>query len=305
MHKRTKRTMLLAASLMPFVLGISTTMAVKGLATAPALYSDMKERAGEWHSYAEHQQADPAAAQSVADTLAPVHRSICAAANWERTTGGITGSPGKGAVSAALKSSCEGLDAIDETLHATVGRNAQRSKSLAAALSDLEAIPEQEDISIFERQKLFRATVGKIKAELAGGNAENLREKVNAQVAILRNGVIQLDGEDGDFGARQASAIASLKTQLAGVEKTVNGFLAQGVSADGTVEPAELLSSGAAILRWWPRMIPQILLAVAVDLSILWMAAFLAASRASLRDAEIALRRKVRVLRHKSQNLKG
>lgn len=307
MNKKTKRTIILGASLSPFVIGISTIMAIKGLTMAPALYFDMRERAQEWVSYAEYRQADPAAAQSVADTLAPVHHSICTAADMEGSQGLITGSPGKGAVSAALVSSCTGLDAIAETLQQTVERNTRRTESLTAALEALRKIPEQEDLSIFERQNKFRGLASEIRADLAEGSAENLREKVSAQISVLSNSIVQLEPQNGQFGERQTSAVASLKLQLVEVDRIVKGFLELSTSSEDMAEPADLLSSGAAIKRWWPRMVPQILLAIAVDLSILWMATFLTLSRASLRETETALRRKAgnsRARTNRSNNLK-
>ncbi|MCJ2187896.1 hypothetical protein [Novosphingobium beihaiensis] len=296
MNNRTKRALWLGIGLTPFVLCISTTMAVKGLTTAPALQADMVYEAGQWQTYVERQQTNPAAARSVADTLAPLKQSICTAAELESSGGTITGSGGPGAVSGALQSSCAGLKTILETIEAAAERDLARSKSLTEEIDRLRAIPEREDLSVFERQRAFRKATDKIKADLADGSAENLREKINAQLAVLRSSVIELEGEDGRFGARQAAAISNLKSQLGEVEKIVSDFLGAGNAdeAQEMAEPADLLWSGAAIARWWPRMIPQIALGVAVDFIILWMAAFLAVNRASLREMQDAFATKER-----------
>ena len=289
MNKRTKRVLMLGTCLAPFVIGVSTVMAVKGLSSGPALYNDMEERAAEWQAYAQAQLSDPTASQSVIDTLSPLKNSVCQVAGLEERDGILSGSPGKGALSAALVSSCMGITAIVTGLEDTYLRSEERRVNVTAVIQQLQSIPEMAGTPIFERQDLFRKQLVLLRKELSGGASENFRETVAAQIAVLSNSVITLETNEGELGSRQRAATASLKSQLGEVESIVNNFLAQTAPPETLNEPAELLSSGAAILRWWPRLTPQILLAVGVDLAILWMAGFLAVSRAALRELEAEL----------------
>lgn len=290
MNKRLKRTILLGVCLSPFVAGISTVNAINGLSAAPSLYYDMKERAGEWQDYAHAALAAPEAARTIADTLAPSKESICLTAGLEESEGIITGAAGEGALSAAFVSACASMKAIDVTLKDTAQRNDERTLNAAAIIERLLAIPEQSALGIFERQDAFRDAVAPLKDALAAADAENLQEKVRAQAAILTNSVATLETQDTAFGERQRAAVAALQAQLRSVEATLNAFLDESAPRAELTEPADLLSSGAAIARWWPRLLPQILAAIGVDLAILWMAGFLAVSRASLKDMKAAPR---------------
>ena len=294
MTRQTKRLVLLALTVSPVVLAVSTSMAVVGLASQPAVYIEMTEVAQDWRDYVEQQQADPAAAQPVADTLAPVEESICRSADLELNSGGVTGSGGEGTVSAALESTCAALGKISETLEATALRSAQRTEKLDELLKTLRETPERQELSIFERRKKFEAIEDEIRAVLAEGGSENLRDKVSAQTALLSDSLIELDNQGGQFGERQSSAVGALKKQLGSVNMTVGKFLAQSVAGGEVQEPREILWSGAAILRHWTRLLPQLVLAVAIDLSPLWLGYFLLVSRQRLAETKAALRRKAR-----------
>jgi len=289
MSKKIKRIILLGVSLAPFVGLISTVNAVKGLSTAPALYFDMNAKARDWQSYSHAALAGPAAAQAVADTLAPSRESICLTARLEETDGIVTGAAGKGATSAALASACAAITAIDATLQDAAQRNDERRTDAAKVAGTLLDIPERDDLGIFERQRAFDEALAPLKDALADARNEKLRETVRAQTAILAASVATLETQEGEFGERQRAAVAALKTQMQDVQGTLNGFLDEIAQAPEIDPPAPLLSSGEAIAQWWPRLLPQILAAVGVDLAILWMAGFLAVSRASIKDMKAAL----------------
>lgn len=284
MNKRTKRTILLGVCLSPFVLGISTVNAVKGLSTGPALYYDMEEKAAEWEGYANQYGSDPETVQSIADTLAPLKNSICTTAGLEEREGLVTGSRGAGALSAALVSACTGLTALDSSLEENRNRSSARRDQIISLLDQLLEVPEQKDLSIFKRQDRFEEIAAALKAVLSAGNPTNFRSTIRAQVAILANSVAELETKEGAFGARQRAAVSELKKQLNEAKAIVSEFLETGATVSSVQEPDALLSSEEAIARWWPRLLPQILAAVGVDLAILWMAAFLSVGRVTLRE---------------------
>lgn len=289
MNKRMKRIVLLGVCLAPFIGFVSTTNAIKGLAAPPALYFDLNAKARDWQSYSHAALSGPAAARAVADTLAPSRESICLTARLEETDGIVTGAAGKGATSAALASACAAMTAIDATLQDAAQRNDERRTQAAQVAETLLDIPERDDLGIFERQKAFDDALAPLKDALADARNEKLRETVRAQTAILAASVATLETQEGAFGDTQRAAVAALKSQLQDVQGTLNGFLDE-IAQDADVDPpAPLLSSGEAIAQWWPRLLPQILAAVGVDLAILWVAGFLAVSRASIRDMKDAL----------------
>lgn len=281
MNKRIVSIIALAAALTPFVLLISTTNAVKGLAAAPALYMDMKDKSALWQQYAEDSLMGAASAQSVKDTIEPLRVSLCTMAGSEHRDGTLTGSGGDGAVSAGYISACSSVGAISDSLIESGLRGDIRRGIIREAIGRLLEIPEQDNKSIFDRQDQFTDEVAILKEALASVRSDGLRKTVNAQIAVARSSVPKLDTADNAFGRKQDAAIANLERQLSQVERIVHGYLETEDSALLT-KPYRLLSSGEAILHYWRRLTPQILTAVGVDLAILWLAAFLAVSRSNL-----------------------
>ena len=286
MNKRTSSVIALAVCLTPFVLGISTVNAVKGLSTAPAAHMDMMDKAAEWQAYVERHTSTSVSARSVMDTIEPLKMSLCTTAGLEERGGLLTGSPGKGAVSGGYAAVCSSTTAISNTLGEAARRSEDRNAEANAALSELLDIPELDDVSIFDRQDAFTEAAAVLKKTFSGAQAENLEETVKAQLAIAKNAIPSIETADTRFGASQRQAVIDLKRQFTNIESVVAEFLESGPSQVELEQPEALLPSGEAILRYWSRLTPQILVAVGVDLAILWLAAFLSVSRANLRRLE-------------------
>ena len=290
--KKTKQTILLGAALSPFVLLISTTMAVKGLATPPALQMDMTENSKAWHNFANDVLDNSHSAQSLVDTLAPLENTLCTMADLEEKNGVLTGSPGVGAVSAAYVSSCSAVQEITRSLRETVEKQAERESEVSNLVDELRAIPREQSLPIFERQSAYRDASARLSLSLGEGESDALEAQVRAQLAVLSGIVAPLEEDDGAFNRKQQSAISGLKAQLANIEGIVSDFLDSEHNSAAQEQPDGLLTSGKAIMLYWGRLLPQIMLAIGVDLAILWMAAFLAASRAGLRELEADLMNK-------------
>ena len=284
--KRTKKIMYLSAALAPFVVGISTINAVKGLSSAPAAYMEMTEKAPQWVEYARAELTDPSAALSVQRTIIPLRDSICGAADAELEHGLISGASGAGALSGSYFTICKSFTSITDTLQTSVEASDSRVDAFNALVDRLVAIPEQDDVSIFERRDQFEEAAVALETLVADGRSENLRKTVGAQIEIATNSVFALETQDGAFGNRQRAAIQSLKDQLSRAEGILLEFLSEEDDAADVARPEPLGSSEAAIAQYWQRLVPQILAAICVDLAVLWMAAFLAAGRASLRETE-------------------
>lgn len=284
MNNRVKSIALLGMALSPFVLLISTVSAVKGLSSAPALQMNLKDSAEAWGAHIDSRTLEETNPESVASAIAPLSVSICNAAQGERENGLLSGSKGPGAISATYQSVCVSLEAITDSLM-DANLNAVKHKAEIQALrAKLQDIPEQDDVPIFERQRQFSETAAKVRDLLSTEASSALRDTVSTQIDLALSSVVTLQTRDGAFGDRQAEAIENLIAQLDQAAATLHAFL----DADSSVlseKPAPLLSSGRAIAQYWPRLTPQILAAVGVDLAILWVAAFLAVSRGETQRA--------------------
>lgn len=279
-HAQRIHVLALAGAMLPFILGISTYNAVLGNAGPPSLVYDMRDRAQAYVEYYHATETDSGRALSAVATLEPLRDSTCYLAEQERQSGILTGSSGRGATSAAYMSACRNIGAIIATLNETVARTAGRGAEAGRLLADLQAIPADTTISVFERQARFRSAAREIAALVASAGTERVSARLGPQLEILEASIAGPGTAGGPLGQRQAAANSSLHDTLGTVRDTVRALVAHGVDTpDG--EPAELRDMGAAVLAYGHRNIPQILIAVLTDIMPGWFLALLNVSRAT------------------------
>lgn len=272
----------LAICLMPFTLGISTTYAVLGNAGAPSLIYQMRDKALEYEAHYSASATDSSGAQSAKAALLPLESLICALVDGERESGLLTGSAGSGTVSAAYFSVCESVQTIIETLAETAQRTDERRDLARQILAELVAIPDDTGLSVFERQANFRNKTGALEKLIEESAAEKVADRLRAQLNIIASSIAALGVKGGEFGARQDRAVQNLKTNVELVSGAVEDLLA--VDARVSVEPpGPLLPMDAAVLVYWQRNIPQILIAIAVDFMTLWFVGLLMVTRTTAR----------------------
>ena len=268
----------LAVSMLPFMLGISTSNAILGTAGPPSLVYEMRDHAEAYREYYYQTETDAARSQSAVQTLVPIGSSTCYLAEQEGESGILTGSPGRGATYAAYMSACRNIGEITRTLNETVERTAERSAAAEGLLAELQAIPNNTTLSVFERQAAFRDAAREVEAMAAGANAERVSARLGPQLEILEASIAGLGTSGGALGQRQATANANLRDTLGTVRDTVLAFVSGG-SDEPPTAPGALSYMGAAVAAYWHRNIPQILLAVLTDLMPGWFLGLLMVSR--------------------------
>ena len=270
----------LAFALMPFVLSISTYYAVIGNAGSASLVYDMRDKAQDWNTYYDQSIADASAAQSAHAALLPLQSSICGLAESERSGGVLTGSKGYGATSAAYTSGCSSLGTILDTLIDTITRTEERRVNAVQIITTLQSIPKNSSKTAFERQDEFREQTTALQDILSKSSAEKVSERLSAQLDILEASVATLGTEDNAFGQKQTQAVHNLKGSLELVSEAVSELLDDS-DVQIVPSPDELLDSGTAVFVYWKRNLPQILLAIMIDLSSLYFLGLLMVSRAA------------------------
>ncbi len=270
----------LAMALMPFVLSISTYYAVIGNAGSASIVYDLRDKAQDWSEYYDQAIADASAAQSAHAALLPLKSSICGLAESERSGGILTGSKGRGAVSAAYTSGCDSVSTILDTLDETITRTQTRRSDAVKIITALQNIPKDSSKTAFERQDEFREQITVLLDILSKSGAEKVSDRLSAQLDILKASIATLGTEDSAFGQKQAQAVHNLKASLELVSDAVSKLLNDG-DTQVITPPDELLDSGAAVFVYWKRNIPNILLAIMIDLSSLYFLGLLMVSRAA------------------------
>ena len=258
---------------MPFTIGISTYSSVQGTAGGPSIVFDMRDSAAAHRVFYEASVAETGGALTALTSLQPLESSVCEMMDREAATGALSGSKGKGGVHAALLSVCESVRAIIGTLADTVERTEARREVAAGILADLQAIPNDTSLNVFERQAAFRVKADALYRVIEELGAENIADRLRAQLDIAEASIISLGVKDGAFGQKQSGLIASLKASVEQVRDIVGGLMVAG--GDEPPPPPPLLDMGAAVFAHWDKNLPAIAIAVLSDVMAVWFTAYL------------------------------
>ena len=276
-----RHILLLSISILPFVLGISSYNAILGNAGPASLVYEMRDRAQEYRDYYHGNESDAARAQSSLATLQPLQESLCTLAKGEAEDGVLTGIRGKGLTYAAYQSACINLGSINKTLSQTVMRKESRDSEADGLLTALQAIPNTREISVFERQAAFREVARKLVGMTAASGGEHVSKRLGPQVDILEASVSAPDAKSHGVNGRQASAINNLKGTLGIVRDTVRALVSESAET-GTPKPEPLSDMGAAVWVYRNRNVPQVLLAILLDMMPGWFMGLLLVSKSTL-----------------------
>ena len=273
----------LSLLLIPFIAAVSTVNAIYGTSAPAAMSFDLRHSAERWRSYVETSINEGNKADSAVQAIQPLERSVCQMADSERTSGILTGSPGRGALSAAYQSACSQIGSILGTLSQISASQSERRSELALLLEELRATARDSELSIFDRRERFEVITSQIQALLSENRSVRITETLGAQLANLRASVSAVQVNAGEFGNRQASAIQALQTYFATIETSVGELVSDETPETEAGKPPALLSMGSAVWTYRHRLWPGIMLACGLDAFIGWYGFALALSASILK----------------------
>ena len=271
----------LACILVPFIFGISTVSNIIASTGSVAVVRDMRIKASAHENYYRSVSKGTVSVKSTEAALAPLAASLCDMDEGEGTHGAITGSAGKQAVYASYFSACTSMQKMLEIIQNTTMLENDRHDAADKILQALQSIPEDVNLSIFERQAAFRLKVRELRSLIARSHVESLPEQINMQMNVLQTSIIALDTHDNAFGKRQSGAIAGLKNTLSNVSEIINK-LTESSSTKIANPPDNLLNLITAIRTYWTEFLPQVALAILVDMLGLWFVCLLIVSRRTI-----------------------
>ena len=289
--KRQKRHVVtLAATLLPFILCISTFYAILGNAGGASMVYDMRDKAPQWGAYVDNRLADASLSKSIKNIIQPMAKITCEMAHLEATKGVFSGYPGMGKASATLSSACTGLNDITQSLdNSQQGAAAHRAQT-AEILQRLYTIPNDTALHVFSRQEAFRQETAALNDILAASGTENIADTVVTRISVVKDSIFSLGGEnDSVLGKAQHQAAVNLQRALTSGEEKIAAVIAKAKQTQMD-EPKALLESGAAVARYWQRNLPIIALAVMLDLIAMWFLYLLLVSRAAVHMRDEAMR---------------
>lgn len=222
------------------------------------------------HSYAEAARTLGARAAAMEDALfviTPQAQATCVRYEQELQSGVITGAPGRGTVTNALLGLCESKTAIVHALEETVAANALRIVEIAHLSGELDQIIYDRDVPMAERELAFLATARQIDVLLQELQNADRTRGFRAASEAMAGSVGELDAAGTGLAQAQARAIAAIVLEERSSGAAIAGLIDE-IEALPLPEAgrAALFPAQVLVLRHWHLHLPQLALALAVDL---------------------------------------
>jgi hypothetical protein len=197
----------------------------------------------------------------------PQARAACARYEQELQTGAITGARGKGVVTGYLLGFCESKTKIARALEETIAANKLRMDEISSLSARMDQViyDRSKDISVREQEFLTLArSMEALLQELQ--NADRTRG-LGAASAAMTGSVAELEDATGELGQAQAQAIAAIITEErsagAAMSALIEDIEALPLPVAGR---ANLAPAQALVLKHWQLHLPQLAIALAIDL---------------------------------------
>ena len=227
-----------------------------------------------------------AAMEDALFAIAPQAEAACERYRQELNSGILTGASGRGVVTGYLSGFCSGKTEIAEALQTTIEANTAR-------LGEIEELSLQMDSVIFERNKsigdraldllMLARRMDTLLQELENSDRT---KGLRAASAAMSGSITDLDGASTTLGRAQQQAVRAIlqeeRASGAAIAGLIDEIEAMPVPEAGR---AQLLPPQILVLRYWQYHLPQLALALAIDLFaplsivLFWAAAIKARAR--------------------------
>ena len=208
-----------------------------------------------------------AAMEDALFVISPQARSACARYEQELQRGVITGAPGRGIVTNHLLGFCTGKTEIVEALQATIAANEARIGEIASLSGRLDQVIYDREKSIGDRELEFLRLARSMDALLEELQNADRTKGLRASSAFMAGSVAELDNVSGALGEAQARAVRAIITEEqssgAAISALIDEIEALPVPVPGraSLAPAQVL-----VLKHWRLHLPQLALALVIDL---------------------------------------
>jgi len=262
-------------------ISVSTWYNFVGLSGQSSLIMYMADATDRMSRAVDAVTAQASEARAVIPALESVSASTCASHQAEVTQGLGTGGRGVGPYSQALLSACTATQKAVESLKATSGKAEEQAAQIGEVLRALSALVVDRKIAITEREDAFRKGAAEVEALLRSIRNTGMRKTAEASLAALKSSVLELPVDGGSFGEKQRALLGAVRQQMTGATSALEKVLAGLGGGDAVVlERTERVTLTDVSLRYLHRSIPNIALAIGLDVFPLAMMTFLALAAA-------------------------
>lgn len=267
-----------------WALSVSTWYNFVGLSGHSSLLLYMSEAVDVMSQTVDDVTEQASQARAVIPALQSVAASTCASYDAEVTQGLGTGSKGVGKYSQALLAACTATRTSAESLSAKSAQIEQQADGLGGTLRTLRSTINDRNVTVLDREATFRKEQANVETLVRSVRNARLRDTAEAALAALRSSVPNMPDDGGTFGAKQRALLDALRGQVSGAIVALEAVLAampdEKARAKGGAERVTLTDVS---LRYILRSIPNLALAVGIDLFPLIMMAFLELASAGKR----------------------
>jgi hypothetical protein len=208
-----------------------------------------------------------AAMEDALFAIAPQARAACTRYEQELETGAITGASGQGIVTGYLLGFCSGKTEVVEALEETITANKQRISEISALSTQLDQVIFDRSKSIAERELEALGLARSMDQLLQDLQNADRTKGLRASSASMAGSVAELDNATGALGQAQAQAVDAIIAEERSSGAAISALLAEietlpvPLADRATLAPAQVL-----VLKHWQLHLPQLALALAIDL---------------------------------------
>lgn len=278
--------LIVAAALM-VLLGLSSTYtSFIGLSQDSARGLELQRQADAYAENARILAPRAAAMEDALFVIAPQARAACERYEQELATGAITGARGRGVVTNYLLGFCTGKTEIVRALEATISANEQRNGNIAALSTRLDRVIYDRAKSIGERELEALALSRQMDALLQELANADRTKGLRAASASMAGSVAELQDATDALGQAQSRAIAAIIAEEQSSNEAISALIDEIEALPlPSAGRAKLMPAQVLVLAHWKLHLPQLALALAIDLFaplstlLFWAAAIRAGSR--------------------------
>lgn len=259
-----------------WAVGVSSWYNLVGMAGPSAIIMYMDDETSRMGRIVDDVTERASQARAVIPSLDALAASSCAAYDAEVSKGLGTGSSGTGPYSQALLTACTAARTVATSLRTAADRAEANAQKLGETLRGISHSVIDRNVPVSVREDRFRAGVAEVEDLLRSVRNEGLAPAAEASLASLRTSVLELPTDNTAFGAKQTALLSAVKSQMSEAADALSVVLAGLKQGSGAAfEQPKRVSVTDVTLRYIDRFIPQLLIAVGLDVYALFMMTYL------------------------------
>lgn len=265
---RAKGIGLLVVSILIVLLGLSSSYtSFIGTSSDSARALELQEQSDTYADAARRLSNRAAAMEDALFAISPQAAASCVRYDEELNDGVITGASGQGTVTNALLGLCQSKSAIAKALENTISESELLVGEIARLSAALDRIIYQRDVPMAERELSFLSIARQIDALLQELQNTDRTRGLRATSSAAANSIAVLDEAGTGLSQNQARALSAISQEELASSEAIANLIAE-IEALPLPEAgrAKLLPAQVLVLKHWHMHLPQLALALAVDL---------------------------------------